>query len=213
MNLPLPRSFPEPSSRGWRVARAGTAADRREALAARGRRGVAAARDRAELRRAVAAAARSGGARWRASAWFPKRNGPRIWSTLLALDRALPDDADARGLLLAAVRRADRARGRKRRAQRARRTALRGERRRLAAPAARASRCASCSRSRRRRSTRSAIEGVGRQRWVIDQQPDRPPRSDATRCRLVRRDDPAARGPARDHAATSARTPAPSASR
>ena len=90
---------------------------------------------------------------------------------LLALDAALPDaprPADYFSLLCAEQAEREVGAGR---AQRADRAALRGERRGAAAAAARRSGAHGALASRRRRSTRSAVEGVGRQRWLIDQEP------------------------------------------
>ena len=136
--------------------------------------------------------------RSRAIAWCLEEEWAADLVDLLALDRALPDAPPRRRSLLAAVRRAGGARGRNRRAQRARRAALRGERRRAAAAAAR--------RSGARRALRPGDGALlaqrrGRGPAALGDRPAArgPPRSDSTGCHLVRRDDAAARGPARDH--------------
>ena len=178
-----------------------------EAVARFGRGPVARARGAGrEPRRAVPA---SGGAGRRAGRERAAGPGRGVGRGPGGPARARPRAAGCaprRRSLLAAVRRAGGARGRKRRAQRARRAALRGQRRLAAAATARRSRARGALRPGHR-ALLAQRRGRGPAALGDRRASGGPPRSDSVGCHLVRRDDAAARGPARDRGLLQPRRP------
>ena len=195
--LPASTEFSRAASRGWRVARGRAAETSRQAVWLPAPRCSGCWRRAAFAAEPALPAAGSSAAPVASERLVPEEEWASDLVDALALDRALPDaprPADFFSLLCAEQVGAG---GRLGRAQRSRRSALRSQRRRAAA--------APAGRARARRADRPGdgalfVQRRGRGAAALGDRPAarRPPRSDSARCHLVRRDDSAARGAARD---------------